>query len=94
VNRNSHIINAASNLLGIALLIVAGIHIAGRAEKNIADEIAWIAAVLLSISCTLAYFSIRRDPVIKALEDWADRVFVVGMLVLVGAVSVLAFYSF
>ena len=93
MGRNSHILNAASNLLGIALVIIAGIHVAGKAEKLWSDEIAWLAAALLSTSCFLAYLSIRKEPVVASLEDLADKLFILGMLALLGAVGFLAFLS-
>jgi hypothetical protein len=32
--RHHHILSAASNLLGIALIIITGLHIGGAAEKR------------------------------------------------------------
>ena len=51
MSRDTHILNAASNLLGIALLIVTGIHITMGSSKTYADEAALGSALLLAASC-------------------------------------------
>jgi hypothetical protein len=91
--RTGHILNAASNLLGIALLIIAGLHIANQSEKTFADEVAWIAAICFASSCFLSYLSIRNDTETVRLERWADAVFMIGMIALFGSVVVLAVFK-
>ncbi|WEJ99218.1 MAG: hypothetical protein P0Y59_20125 [Candidatus Sphingomonas phytovorans] len=88
--KTTHILNAASNLLGITVLIIAGLHITNQAQKSFADEIAWFSAVCFSASCGLSYLSIRATPEIDRWEDWADRIFLLGIVTLLGAVLVLA----
>ena len=88
--RHHHILNAASNLLGIALIIITGLHITGRAESTMADEIGWLAAGCLSVSILLSYIAIRREPEPSRCEIWADRIFLVGLVLLVLAVFALA----
>ncbi|AYJ86883.1 hypothetical protein D3Y57_14210 [Sphingomonas paeninsulae] len=89
--RSSHILNAASNLLGISLLIIAGLKIANAAQKTLADEIAWGATLLFALSCLLSYISLRTDSPKHKMATWADRAFLTGLLVLISAVLVLAF---
>ncbi len=88
--RHHHILNAASNLLGIALIILTGLHLTGTAEKTIADEVCWLAASCLSVSCLFSYIAIRRDPEPGRFESWADRIFLTGLVSLVLAVFTLA----
>lgn len=90
MRRHHHILNAASNLLGIALLIIAGLHLSHIADQAAAKKIAWVSALLLSLSVLLSYFSIRSEPGGVQAEIWADRVFLAGLLALVSAVSFLA----
>lgn len=40
MSKHPHILDAASNLLGIALIIVTGLHVAGRNRQSLADEMA------------------------------------------------------
>jgi len=90
MQRPTHILNAASNLLGIALLIIAGLNVSHIADKSFADEIAWIAAVCLAGSCLLSYLSLRHERRGERLEHWADRIFLAGLVMLIAAMVVLA----
>lgn len=82
--------SSASNLLGIALLIVAGLHLSHIADLTMASKISWFSALLLSLSVLLSYVSIRQEPGGQLAEAWADRVFLTGLIALVSAVSLLA----
>jgi len=90
MQRPTHILNAASNLLGIALLIIAGLNVSHIADKSFADEIAWSAAICLACSCLLSYLSLRRGQPGHRFEDWADRIFLIGLVMLIGSIVVLA----
>ncbi len=90
MQRPTHILNAASNLLGIALLIIAGLNVSHIADKSFADEIAWIAAVCLASSCLLSYLALRHERRGAAAELWADRIFLLGLATLIGSIVVLA----
>lgn len=90
MRRHHHILSSASNLLGIALIIVAGLHLTHVYDQALASKIAWFAALLLSVSVLLSYVSIRQEPEGQSFETWADRVFLTGLIALVTAVSFLA----
>ena len=89
MDRNSHILNAASNLLGIALLIVTGLHITDHSAATYADETALAASLLLAMSCFVSYLSIRKGDGGALLEEFADRIFLGGLAALVMAVVIL-----
>ena len=88
--KHIHILNAASNLLGIAFVIIAGLNVTGMTGKTFADEVAWAAAVLLSLSCLLSYLAIRAEPNGNRAEWAADLSFLAGLVALFAAVLVLA----
>jgi hypothetical protein len=88
--KHTHILNAASNLLGIAFVIIAGLKVTRMNEQSLADEIAWAAAVCLSLSCVLSYVSIRAEPNGVRAETWADRIFLAGLVALFASVLSLA----
>lgn len=88
--KHPHILNAASNLLGIALVIIAGLNVSRNSRNTGADEVAWAAAVSLSLSCLLSYLAMRADTPEHWYEPAADRVFLAGLLLLFGSVLVLA----
>jgi hypothetical protein len=87
------ILNAASSLLGIALVIIAGLNVTHTARSTLADEVAWGAAVLLALSCVLSYLAIRVAPRETRWGIWADRVFMLGLAALFAAIIVLALDS-
>ena len=91
--KHPHILNAASNLLGIALLIITGLHVSRYSADTFADEIAWGAAVSLMLSCLFSYLAIRAEPKTTRYETWADGVFMLGLLCLFGSVVVLAVFN-
>jgi hypothetical protein len=91
--KQPHILNAASNLLGIALLIITGLHVSRYAATTFADEIAWGAAVSLMLSCLFSYLAIRAEPRPTRYEGLADSVFLLGLLLLFGSVVVLALFN-
>lgn len=90
MHRPSQILNAASNLLGIALVIIAGLNVSHVARSSLADEIAWLAAVSLATSCLLSYLAIRHERRARSTERWADRIFLLGLAALIGSIVVLA----
>ena len=90
MSKHPHILNAASNLLGIALIIITGLNVAMRSQRSLADEVAWLAAIFLSLSCLLSYVAIRAEPQVSRFEPWADRAFLCGLLTIFGAVAMFA----
>ena len=91
--KHPHILNAASNLLGIALIIITGLKVAGRSQHSLADETAWLSAICFGLSCLLSYFAIRAEPRETPYELWADQIFLAGLVTLLLAVAMLAFYD-
>ena len=90
MNRSPHILNVSSNLLGITLLIIAGLHLTDRSAQSFADEIAWVGAVCFLGACFLSYLSLGGGRKGERLEVWADRIFLLGMTSLFCAIMVLA----
>ncbi len=87
--RSHHILGAASNLLGISLLIIAGLHISNRSAQTFTDEIAWGGAICFAISCFFSYMSLRSRHEETRLEHIADMVFLIGLALLIASVVVL-----
>lgn len=88
--KHPHILNAASNLLGIALVIIAALNVTHISHRTVADEVAWLSAICLSLSCLLSYITLRLEPRRTRCEGWADIIFMVGLVCLFASVVVLA----
>jgi cytochrome bd-type quinol oxidase subunit 2 len=79
MDRHPNILNAASNLLGICFLIIAGLSLTKSNSRSFADEIAWVAAVSFLASIALAYIAIRNRDEEAWQAIWSDRIFMVGV---------------
>ncbi len=89
-----HILNAASNLLGISIVLITGLKVTGHGERTLADEIAWVAAFCFALSCLLSYLDLRAEPDDTPHERRADRLFMAGLAALIVAAAVLALSDF
>ncbi len=88
--KHHQIIGSATSLLGISLVIITGLHVSHAAVSTYADEVASVAAVALSISVFTSYLAVRAEPADSRFSDVADKFFIVGMVLLFGAVLVYA----
>jgi hypothetical protein len=88
--KQSHILNAASNMLGICFILITGLKLTKRDATTFADEISFVAALLLMGSCVFSYISIRRGRDRDLYETWADYLFLSGMGTLFIAMSLFA----
>ncbi len=79
-----HVLGAASNLLGVALLIATAVHITGRSASVIADEVAFAAAILFIVSCIVSHRAIAKDN--ERDEHLANKFFFAALLILLFAV--------
>jgi len=86
--RQHYILDSAATLLGVALVIVTAVHLTGKASTTIADELAFVAAILFLGSCASSHWAITKSD--DRFEDIADKVFAAGLLLLFG--SVLTFW--
>lgn len=89
-----HILNAASNLLGISIVMITGLKVTGHGGKTLADEIAWLATLCFAVSCLLSYLDLRAEPEDTPHERRADRLFMMGLAALIAAALVLALGDF
>lgn len=78
--RHHYIIDSAATMLGVALVIVTGVHITGKASETFADELSFGAALLFLFSCGASHLAIIKKN--DRLEAWADRAFAAGLLLL------------
>jgi len=90
MSRHPHILNAATNLLGICFVIIGGLKFTNMNARSYSDETAWLAAVLLFMSVMISYFAIRNG----GERNWqlvaADATFIAGIFTLMASVLIAA----
>lgn len=86
--RRHYILDSASALLGVALVIVTAVHITGKAAESIADELSFFAAILFLVACFFSHRAISKSD--DRFESIADKIFASGLIVLL--CSVLTFW--
>ena len=64
----------------MALVIVTGVHISGKAAASVADELAFAAALLFLAACGLSHWAISKSDL--RFERLADKVFATGLVLL------------
>ena len=82
-DKSPHILNAASNLLGLCFVVLTSVKFLKLSERTYIDETVTIALVFFMLSCILSFLSIRGN--IKPggrSEAIADYLFLGGMMVL------------
>ncbi len=89
-HRPHHILNASTNLLGICFIIITGLRLANANARSYADEVAWLAALLLFVAVLTAYLSIRNEHVRPWQAIVADAAFLGGITALAGSVVIAA----
>lgn len=89
-NRQPHILNAASNLLGICFVLIAGLKLSGASDHTLADEISMASALGFMLSCILSFVSMRAGRFDYRYERIADYIFIASMICLFVAVSIFA----
>ncbi|HEX3652946.1 MAG TPA: hypothetical protein VHU18_09005 [Rhizomicrobium sp.] len=91
MRRHPHVLNAATNLLGICFIIIGGLKLTNQDSKTWSDEIAWSAAFFMVISILLSYGGIRagiEKPWQIRLADWS---FLVGIAALILSMIIAAY---
>lgn len=90
-SKNHHILNAAANLLGVCFFIITGIHLTNISTLVEIDRAVLMASLLFLASCTLSYWSIRGGAHADSSEQYADYLFLGGIVVLFGVMLLLTF---
>jgi hypothetical protein len=82
MHRHPHILNAASNLLGICFVLIGALKFTRSNAQSFADEAAWVAAALFLASIAASYLAIRNEDANPWHNVVADIAFFLGILML------------
>ena len=77
-----HILPTAANLLGFCLIVITSLHLSSATTSSVLDEFASIVALLLCISVTLSFVSIKSGnrPWMHRIELAAEILFGIDVL--------------
>ncbi len=91
--RSPHVLNAASNLMGICLIIQTSIRVLGYSSKSYIDECTAVATCIFMLACLFSYLAIRNSDPRRSLrlERIADIFFLLGLVLLCGMVVAISF---
>lgn len=71
-NQLPHILNTSANLLGVCFFIITGIQITSLVERELINQIVFLASFGFLVSIFLSYLSIRTHKNTYRFERFAD----------------------
>ncbi len=88
--KSTHILNAASNLLGFSLVIITSLKITKMSSSTHLDEFAGISCMFFAFSCFFSFLSIRSTHEKRGnrFETIADYLFLTALFCIVSAVII------
>lgn len=92
---SNHILPVASTMVGVCVTVISVIQIApNRTFASWVDNVLAIDSLLFLCSMFLSYWSIRHKDHLLKIERLADRVFLLGMAVMVVVSFLVSFELF
>ena len=90
MHRHPHVLNAASNLLGICFVLIGALKLTHSNAQSFADETAWLSAALFLVSIVSSYAAIRSNEANRLQNLTADIAFFGGVTMLALAMVITA----
>ena len=82
-NTSPHILNTASNLLGICFIVLTSLKLLKIHRETLVDEFTAGAMILFMVSCILSFLSIKSKGASgDRYENVADMLFLIGLICL------------
>jgi hypothetical protein len=92
---SNHLLPVASTMVGVCVTVISVIQLApDKAISNWADKLLAIDSLAFMASAFLSYWSIRHDDLMLRVERYADRLFLMGMVIMVFVSFLVAFELF
>jgi hypothetical protein len=82
------LLNAATNLLALAFVVIGALKLTDSNAKSYADECAWCSAVFFLAAIVCSYWAIRRNLTNQPLNVVADSSFFIGLLLLTASLLI------
>ena len=90
MHRHPHVLNAASNLLGICFVLIGALKFTHSDATSFADETAWVSAAMFLASIVASYAAIRSNDANRLQKLTADIAFFGGVTMLALAMVITA----
>jgi hypothetical protein len=82
-NTSPHILNTASNLLGICFIVLTSLRLLKMQDDTLVDEFTTGAMILFMVSCILSFLSIKgKGESSDRFENVAEVLFLTGLICL------------
>ena len=92
---SSHILPTSATMVGVCMMVISVVNLSTvQIRQGVIDELLAVDAVVFLASVIASYMSLRRRDARQAdeLERVADRLFIAGMILMVGAGVWFAFF--
>ena len=88
---SKHILPTSATMVGVCMTVISILKISAGSSNTWADEILAIDSLFFIVSAILSYISIRNQAEGSQYEDWADRIFIFGLVVMTLACFIVVF---
>jgi amino acid transporter len=92
---SNHIMPVAATMLGVCVTVISLLQLVPKNSiSSWADELLAINSLDFLVSTMLSYWAIRHKDNVTGIERWADRLFILGLTVMVFVSFLVAFELF
>ena len=88
---SKHILPTSATMVGVCMTVISILKISVGSSNSWADEILAIDSLFFIASALLSYVSIRNQLQANKYEEWADRIFIFGLVVMTLACFIVVF---
>lgn len=92
---SQHILPVSATMVGVCMTVITVMQLAPKSRlASIADQLLALDSLIFLISTVMSYWTIRPSPSSPLFEQWADRLFLLGMFFMVLISFLVAFELF
>ncbi len=88
---SEHILPTSATMVGVCMTVISILKLSANSSNTWADEILAVDSLLFIMSAIFSYVSIRNQLEESKYEDWADKLFIFGLVVMTFACFIVVF---
>jgi len=88
---SKHILPTSATMVGVCMTVISILKLSAKSSNTWADEILAVDSLLFIMSAIFSYVSIRNQLGESKYEDWADKIFIFGLVVMTFACFIVVF---